>query len=138
MLFRSELRELVELDTATGAVRVLDQPLTYVESFATDGRMVTAFGESPTQPGANIAIDLATHQCRQIAAKPAAVDAQWLPRIHSVTASGPEGRLVHAIVHEPTHPELGSPDCAPTIITAHGGPTGHSTATTALNYAYFT
>lgn len=129
---------LVTLEVASGLVTELPVPVTYVESLATDAAGVTAFGEGPRVPGAVIAVDLDTRSSRTVMSLPVPVAPEWLPGISTTSVSTPEGHLVHVIVHEPTNPHHADAACAPTIITAHGGPTGHSQAAASLGYAFFT
>lgn len=131
-------RGLVTLDPSTGQVTPVPFPLECVESFATDGATAVVVAEGASIPAAVVAVDLDTAQISVVATAPLPVGVEWLPSIRTVTISSPGHREVHVVVHEPTHPNHSTPQCAPTIITAHGGPTGHSQATASLAYAYFT
>lgn len=131
-------RELVVLKPESGQVIVVDQPLAYVETVATDGHVAVLFGQGPTQPGAVVTVDVAQASSRIVTSTTMPVTSDWLPRISTATLTSEHGRLVHAVIHEPTRPGHASTACAPTIITAHGGPTGHTTATADLDYAFFT
>jgi dipeptidyl aminopeptidase/acylaminoacyl peptidase len=67
-------------------------------------------------------------------------DEAYLPRPHTSTFDGPDGRDVHAHVYPPRNPDVTAPDgeLPPYVVFVHGGPTADAPPALDLEYAYFT
>jgi dipeptidyl aminopeptidase/acylaminoacyl peptidase len=70
----------------------------------------------------------------------AAPDPAYLPDARQVQLSvGPNGDVVHAIIYQPTNPDVAAPDgeLPPYVVHVHGGPTSHSLPVLNLDKIYF-
>ncbi len=130
------------LDPESSELTDLDLPFTeFLDGLSADGTTVAGVGGAPLEPNSVVRIDTATGACTVLRAEIAELpDRRYLPVPRTVELEGPYGRVVHALVYPPSHPEAAglSGEFPPYIVWVHGGPTGHVTARLSLEKAYFT
>ncbi|MDQ1541545.1 MAG: hypothetical protein QOH29_2271 [Actinomycetota bacterium] len=130
------------LDPATGSIDDISLPYTHWHpSIAVHGQYVAAVAGSAVLPDSVIRVDLASRDVvvfrRSAEQLP---DEAYLPRPHTSTFDGPDGRDVHAHVYPPRNPDVTAPagELPPYVVFVHGGPTADSPPALDLEYAYFT
>ena len=132
-------RDIVALDISTGDWTPLASDLNSFYTFSTTRQYVYAVGGGVSHMPSVVSMNIAQHkQDRVIREIPLPVSAEFFSTPYAVTFPSKDGRIVHAIMHTATHPDIATPARTPVILTAHGGPTGHSDAVANIKFAYFT
>jgi dipeptidyl aminopeptidase/acylaminoacyl peptidase len=131
------------LDLASGALADLDLPgyRTVDAELAIAGGTVAAVAAGPRAPWSVLRVRVGD-PAEIIRSQPvAASDPAYLPDARQVQLStGPNGRVVHALVYPPTNPDVTAPDgeLPPFIVHVHGGPTSNSVPSVSMEKAFFT
>jgi dipeptidyl aminopeptidase/acylaminoacyl peptidase len=131
------------LDPASGALADLDLPgyRTVDAELAIAGGTVAAVAAGPRAPWSVLRVRVGD-PAEIIRSQPvAASDPAYLPDARQVQLStGPNGRVVHALVYPPTNPDVTAPDgeLPPFIVHVHGGPTSNSVPSVSMEKAFFT
>jgi dipeptidyl aminopeptidase/acylaminoacyl peptidase len=135
--------QLAVLDPASGALADLDLPgyRTVDAELAIAGGTVAAVAAGPRAPWSVLRVRVGD-PAEIIRSQPvAASDPAYLPDARQVQLStGPNGRVVHALVYPPTNPDVTAPDgeLPPFIVHVHGGPTSNSVPSVSMEKAFFT
>ncbi|GAA1511797.1 prolyl oligopeptidase family serine peptidase [Sphaerisporangium rubeum] len=120
---RGELR-LGVLDPATGTLTDLATPFDgWLPCLAADGATVCGVAYGPALPRSVVRVDVTTGRVETLRREPVGAPAAYMPVPRPVEITGPDGRVVHAIVYPPANPAVpatGGP--APYVVFAHGGP----------------
>jgi len=131
------------LDPASGALADLDLPgyRTVDTELAVSGGAVAAVAGGPHVPWSVLRVRVGD-PAEIIRRQPvAASDPAYLPDARQVQLpTGPNGRVVHALVYPPTNPDVTAPDgeLPPFIVHVHGGPTSNSVPSVSMEKAFFT
>jgi dipeptidyl aminopeptidase/acylaminoacyl peptidase len=132
---------LAVLDPRNGTLVDVDVPFGSFQSSlrARDG-LVVGVGMSPTAPAAVVVVDLAGGSVDVVDHHATVPDTRWLPVPTDEALAGPDGRIVHALVYPPTHPDAVGPvgELPPYVVLVHGGPTAQSVASLSVEKAFFT
>ena len=130
------------LDPRDGTLVDLEVPFPSFQSSvrALDG-LIVGIGISSTAPTAVVIVDPGT--CTVDVLDLDDTDApgvEWLCVPTDEALPGPDGRVVHALVHPPTHPSAVAPEgeLPPYVVFVHGGPTAQSVASMSKEKAFFT
>jgi dipeptidyl aminopeptidase/acylaminoacyl peptidase len=130
------------LDPETGELTDLDLPFgVFQPSLSAAGTTVAGIAGGPADALSAVRADVTTARAtvlrRELADPP---DPGYLPVPEAVELAGKYGRVVHALVYPPRHPEVTAPggELPPYVVWVHGGPTGHSSAVLDMAKAYFT
>ena len=134
-----EQRELIVVNPETGTWDTCQPAVAGIDSISTNGSHIYAVASHAQSMPSVIDIDIETLSLSDIVVEiPSPIDVEYFAKPFHVTYPSVNGRVVHAIVHPATHPQVTSSDRPPVIITAHGGPTAETNASANLKYAYFT
>ena len=130
------------LDPRDGTLVDLDLPFPSFQSSvrALDG-LVVGIGISPTARAAVVTVDPRTGTAEVLRRDDDPTpDVQWLSVPTDEALPGPNGRVVHALVYPPTHPDAVAPEgeLPPYVVFVHGGPTGQAVASMSMEKAFFT
>ncbi len=130
------------VDPVTGSITDVELPFTqWQPPIAVSGHFLVGIAGSAVLPNAVVRVDLATGAHSELRrAADELLDEAFLPRPYAATFESAAGRDVHAYVYAPRNPAAVAPDgeLPPYIVFVHGGPTGSSTPSLRLEYAYFT
>ncbi|MBO0833738.1 MAG: S9 family peptidase, partial [Actinobacteria bacterium] len=136
-LLDPESLELSDLDTEFGEF----SPGGAVAALSADGQQIAAVAGGPASRPAVISVDAASGRTEVLQRDPDDLpDEVYLPAPQHVDFEGPYGQVVHAVLYQPTNPEVTGPpeEGAPYIVLVHGGPTGRAAPVLDLAKAYFT
>jgi dipeptidyl aminopeptidase/acylaminoacyl peptidase len=132
---------LAVLDERSGTVTDVDVdvPVWGSDICVRDG-VVHDTGSYYDRRPAVVGLDLGTGELTEFTAQGELPDSAYLPKPDKRTFPGPDGREIPAYVFAPTNPDFAAPDgeLPPYMVHVHGGPTGSSSSTLNLDFAYFT
>ncbi len=132
-------RELVSYSPATKAITMFSPQVAEISSISLSTTHIYVVAEHANKLPSIEEFDLAKHQLSQtIKRLESPIDLDYFATPQHLTLPSTDGRVVHAVVHPAHNPDVELIGNAPVIITAHGGPTGHSNAAANLKYAFFT
>jgi dipeptidyl aminopeptidase/acylaminoacyl peptidase len=130
------------LDPRDGSLVDLKVPFpSFQSSVRSLGGLIVGIGISPTAPTAVVIVDPGTGTVEVVDREENDVPgAQWLSVPTDEALPGPDGRVVHALVHPPTNPVAVAPEGErpPYVVFVHGGPTAQSVASMSKEKAFFT
>ena len=134
-----ESRELLSYSPETKSCTSFAPRMADVSSISVSATHAYVVAEHANKLPSIEEFDLATHQHSQtIKHIETPIDVSYFATPYNVTFPSLNGRVVHAIVHQAHNPNVKPEGNPPVIITAHGGPTGHSHAGANVKYAFFT
>ncbi|GGU74041.1 acyl-peptide hydrolase [Streptomyces albospinus] len=130
------------LDPVSGEVVDSAGPWTdWAATLAAHGTRVIGVAAGPRGTYDIVELDTCTGRSRTIAARHTAVlDRAYHPSPQARTFTGPGGRVIHAHIHPPRHPEHAAPEgeLPPYVVWAPSGPAEHAPPALDLEIAYFT
>ncbi len=130
------------LDPETSELTDLDLPLgEFGPALSADAAVIVGLAGGPAQPLSVVRVDAATSRLEVLRRELDDVpDEAYLPVPRHVEVEGRYGRVVHALVYEPSNPDAAGPAGArpPYVVWAHSGPTAHTVGLLDLEKAYFT
>jgi dipeptidyl aminopeptidase/acylaminoacyl peptidase len=133
---------LALLEEAAGTVVdfAVQWPMWSATLAAEDGVLVAVAG-GPTVKPAVVRLDVGSGELTEITEQPAGLPpVEYLPIPVERVFTDAEGRPIPAFVYPPTNPEFAGPngEAPPYLVHVHGGPTGSSSPSLSLQFAYFT
>lgn len=132
-------RKLALVDPKTGEVKDFRSEYTHFSpTFSSDGKRLVAFAASSSAFQTLIEFDLFSLDVKAVVRpNELPIPKNYAPKIKEITVKGGE-RDVKVILHHATHPDHPNPGPTPLLVQVHGGPTGNSSASVALDYLYWT
>jgi dipeptidyl aminopeptidase/acylaminoacyl peptidase len=133
---------LVVIDPSTGEGNRLDLPIVSLQGgVAVDAATVFAAVGFADRPGGLVAIHLPSATIESIKtgdSRP--LPPEYVSRAEPVTFPTTRGEVSYGFYYPPTNPDFVAPagSVPPLIVSAHGGPTGHSTPAFDLDLQYWT
>ena len=132
-------RELVAYDPVTKVCTAFSPAIAEVSSLSLSATHAYIVAEHSDSLASIDAYNLQTHQREMVITQlDSPIDTSYFATPQHITLPSANGRVVHAIVHPAHNPEVELHGKAPVIITAHGGPTAHSSAAANLKFAFWT
>ncbi|MCT2581702.1 prolyl oligopeptidase family serine peptidase [Actinophytocola gossypii] len=133
---------LAVLDEHAGTVTDVDTDLTWFSSDLTvAGSHVVCAAGSPLRDVAVVRVDPGTGATTQLTGTRGDLpDPAYLPVPVERRFTGPDGRVVPALVYPPRNPDFTGPadEAPPFVVNVHGGPTGHVGNRLSPDFAYLT
>jgi dipeptidyl aminopeptidase/acylaminoacyl peptidase len=130
------------LDPETSELTDPDIPFSeFYPGLSADGAVIAAVAGGPRKALSIISADTATSKVTVLRSELTELpDERYLPVPHQVELEGPFGRIVHALVYEPSNPVVRAPagERPPYVVWIHGGPTACSVGLLDMEKAYFT
>jgi dipeptidyl aminopeptidase/acylaminoacyl peptidase len=132
------------LDPETGELTDLDLPydaLQFGPSIDVAGSTIVFAAGSATRPTELVWLDFSARSVDVIkTSAESPVDHAYFSVPEAIDFPTEGGVTAHALFYPPTHPDATGPDGErpPLIVTAHGGPTGHTTAVFDLGVQFWT
>ena len=134
-----ESRELVSYSPATQTTTSFDLRLADISSISVSATHAYVVSEHTNKLASIEEFELTKHKHSQtIKQLESPIDLTYFSTPQHLTLPSVNGRVVHAVVHPAHNPDVALIGNPPVIITAHGGPTGHSHAGANLKYTFFT
>lgn len=121
---------LVRIDRASGKVEEIETSyvrIGYVRPFGPEG--VVFVGAGTTAPAEVVRLDLASGRTDVLAdAGKVGVGPEWISAARAITVPVGGDEVTHAFYYPPKNPDFTAPEGTypPLVVSAHGGPTGHS------------
>lgn len=134
-----ESREIVAYDPVLKTCTAFTPAIAEVSSLSLSPTHAYIVAEHPDSLASIDAYDLQTHHKHSVIKQlEFPIDVKYFAQPQHITLPSVNGRVVHAIVHPAHNPDIESNENPPVIITAHGGPTAHSSAAANLKFAFWT
>ena len=133
-------RKLTILDPISGKYEDIESEFNNFEPFsAVFGNHFYTEAAGPTSVSSLVEVDLKSKRIiKKLFETKVPVDAKYLTKPYQIEVTGKDGRKVFAIMHPAHNPDVEYSGPTPLIVTVHGGPTAHVSATLNLKYNYFT
>jgi acetyl esterase/lipase len=133
-------QKLTILDPETGKSEDIENDFNhFAPYFATSADRLYVVCAGPTISQALIEVNLTTRQVTAILYQTEVpLDKKYLTKPYQIVVPGKAGRKVFAIMHPAHNPDVEHAGPTPLIVTVHGGPTDHVSATLNLKFNYFT
>lgn len=133
---------LVRIDRANGKVTAIETPFARIGYVRPLGKTAVVFvGAGMREPAEVVRFDAATGKFETLArAGQREIGAEWISTARAITVPVGEGEVTHAFYYPPQNPNLMAPEgtLPPLVVSAHGGPTGHSDAAWSLAVQFWT
>ncbi len=133
-------QKLTILDPETGIFEDIATEFNHFETyFAIAADLLYVVCAGPTISQALIQVNLTLRKVTEILYKTEVpFDPKYLTTPYQIEVPGKDGRKVFAIMHPAHNPDNEHIGSTPLIVTVHGGPTAHVSATLDLGFNYFT
>ena len=133
-------QKLTILDPEAGIFKDIETDFNhFAPYFATAADRLYVVCAGPTISQALIEINLTSREVTEILYRTEVpFDTKYLTKPYQIVVPGKDGRKVFAIIHPAHNPDVEHAGPTPLIVTVHGGPTDHVSATVDLGFNYFT
>jgi len=132
---------LATLDTASGALTVLEIPFTVISQVRVAGERVIFIGASATETSSVVCLNLTSGKITILRrSREAVLDARYLSAPRAIDFPTEGGALAHGYFYFPKNPDyLAPPDeKPPLIVLSHGGPTSSTSPSLKYSIQYWT
>jgi len=133
-------QKLTILDPTTGTIEDIETDFNHFRPyFAIAGDRLYVICAGATISQALLEVNLTSKKVTETLHKTEIpIDAKYLTKPYQIEVPGKDGRKVFAIMHSAHNPDVEHTGPTPLIVTVHGGPTSHVSATLNLGFNYFT